>query len=151
MSYHCQSSHYISAFLSNFSLNLSASLSILHFSLASLLNDPFDHFHFLCPDALLWLSDLPKCSSFAFHTFIKHIFLSDISLAVVFLILATNYSISSLIIRLHHLPLWHWRQFLLTALICTLWLHPAVFFFFISWDGTDGHFFNMSVHLRFSK
>lgn len=73
MSYHCQSSHYISAFLSNFSLNLSASLGNLHFSLASLLNDPFDHFHFLFPDALLQLPDLPKCSSFTFHTFIKHL------------------------------------------------------------------------------
>lgn len=84
MSYHCQSSHYISAFLSNFSFNLSASLSIPHFSLASLLNDPFDHFHFLCPDALLQLSDLPKCSSFTFHTFIKLLspFLSEFSLAV---------------------------------------------------------------------
>lgn len=83
MSYHCQSSRYISAFLFNFSFNLSASLSILHFSLAFLLNDPFDHFHFLCPNALLQLSDLPKCSCFNFLTFFKRLslFLSDFSLA----------------------------------------------------------------------
>lgn len=96
MSYHCQSSHYISAFLSNFSFNLSASLSIPHFSLASLLNDPFDHFHFLCPDALLQLSDLPKCSSFTFHTFIKLLspFLSEFSLAVLSSVLHPNSSYS---------------------------------------------------------
>lgn len=69
----------------------------------------------------------------------------------IFLILATRYSVPSLIIRLHHLPLWHWRQFLLTVLICALWLHPVGFLFFIYWNGTDGQFLNMPNHLGSSK
>lgn len=124
------------------SASISPSLSILHFSVASLLMIRLILFAtgpvFVCPDALLQLSDLPKCSSFSLHAFIKlhSLFLSDLSLAEF-----TSFQLSASLY--HHcssgfnrLPLWRYRAVPFDSTDKYLMITPSGFGFF-SFSGME--------------